>query len=78
MYRCSGCQKKFNSLTTFDDHRTGSFSKNERRCLSAEEMHAKGMAQDAAGKWRGQSDEQNRERLAQLRAKEKGTTTIPP
>lgn len=77
MYRCSGCQKKFNSLTSFDDHRTGSFSKGERRCLSVEEMHAKGMAQDATGKWRGQSDEQNRERLAALRAKEKSLLLSP-
>jgi hypothetical protein len=52
--RCSGppytgCGEHFNSTYAFDKHRTGDYS--NRRCLSPDEMRAKGMVQNAAGWW---------------------------
>jgi hypothetical protein len=50
--QCPSCEKLFNSTAAFDKHRTGSFSPlGLRRCLSAEEMLAAGMAENDAGRW---------------------------
>lgn len=48
--QCAGCGEYFNSTFAFDKHRTGEFGK-DRRCLTAEEMRAKGMDKNAAGFW---------------------------
>lgn len=48
--QCAGCQKLFNSSAAFDKHRTGDFGK-DRRCMSTEQMEAKGMAVNGAGYW---------------------------
>jgi len=52
--RCSGapyggCGEHFNSTYAFDKHRTGPWS--ARRCLSPDEMRAKGMVRNADGWW---------------------------
>ena len=47
---CPSCDELFNSTFAFDKHRTGEFGLN-RRCLTAEEMLAKGMAKNCAGFW---------------------------
>jgi hypothetical protein len=47
--RCSMCSLEFNSTYAFDKHRTGSWT--ARRCLSVEEMHAKGMVVSESGWW---------------------------
>ena len=46
---CRTCGKKFNSTAAFDKHRSGSIS--ERRCLTAREMRARGMALNSRGYW---------------------------
>ncbi len=47
---CPSCDELFNSITAFDRHRTGNFGIN-RRCLTVDEMLAKGMAKNYAGFW---------------------------
>jgi hypothetical protein len=48
--QCGSCAEHFNSTFAFEKHRTGDFGK-DRRCLSPEEMLAKGMSKNAAGFW---------------------------
>lgn len=48
--QCRGCGECFNSTFAFDKHRTGEFGK-DRRCLTRDEMRAKGMSVNAAGFW---------------------------
>jgi hypothetical protein len=48
--QCPGCGKFFNSTAAFDKHRTGAYETG-RRCLSAKEMTAKGMALNAGNWW---------------------------
>jgi hypothetical protein len=48
--QCCACGQLFNSTFAFDKHRTGEFGK-DRRCLTTDEMKAKGMAVNAAGFW---------------------------
>lgn len=45
----AGCGERFNSTRAFDKHRADADS--SRRCLSAAEMQAKGMALNARGFW---------------------------
>lgn len=48
--QCRGCMAYFNSTFAFDKHRTGEYGK-DRRCLTTDEMTAKGMSINAAGFW---------------------------
>lgn len=48
--QCRGCSEFFNSTFAFDKHRTGDFGK-DRRCLTTNEMEARGMSKNAAGFW---------------------------
>lgn len=48
---CPSCHKTFNSVYAFDKHRTGTYEPNTRRCLTTEEMTARGMCTDSAGYW---------------------------
>jgi hypothetical protein len=48
--QCPGCSEHFNSTFAFDKHRAGAFGK-DRRCLTPEEMEAKGMGKNSAGFW---------------------------
>lgn len=50
--QCAGCGQYFNSLHAFDKHRTGEHGL-DRRCLSPDEMTAKGMHVASDGFWRG-------------------------
>lgn len=69
--QCSGCGHSFTSVSTFDDHRIGSYgeaiytksenhvtgyTKSTRRCLTPDEMRARGWAQNKWGQWRPESD----------------------
>lgn len=47
-----GCCQSFTSLSGFDRHRTGRHEPNERRCLTPDELLAKGWTVDEAGAWR--------------------------
>ena len=47
--RCSGCGAFFNSTRAFQKHRVGDWS--ARRCLTASDMLAAGMARSATGWW---------------------------
>jgi hypothetical protein len=48
---CGGCHHVFSSVKAFDLHRTGSHELRQRRCLSKDEMRAKGMRQNGQGIW---------------------------
>jgi len=47
--RCSGCGEYFNSVSVFDQHRTGDATM--RRCLTVDDMMAKRWSVNAAGFW---------------------------
>lgn len=47
--QCRGCGEYFNSSRAFDRHRSGEFT--ARRCLSADEMLERGMAQREDSFW---------------------------
>ncbi|HEX6817064.1 MAG TPA: hypothetical protein VF120_01710 [Ktedonobacterales bacterium] len=54
--RCEGCGERFNGMRAFDMHRIGEYGRGRRpstrRCLSAAEMRARGMAKsDRRGAW---------------------------
>lgn len=51
--QCSACGEFFNSVSMFDLHRVGSYATfaKDRRCLTADEMLAKGYLKNAAGFW---------------------------
>jgi hypothetical protein len=50
---CNSCGLYFNSTSAFDRHRTGPYvpitQPAERRCLTVEEMSAKGMVLNSSG-----------------------------
>lgn len=48
--QCQGCKRYFNSNTAFEKHRTGKHGK-DRRCMTEEEITAKGMSLNAQSFW---------------------------
>lgn len=48
---CCECGMFFSGTTGFDDHRTGSYSKDTRRCRTAEEIKARGYI-EVGGVWK--------------------------
>ena len=50
--QCPGCKRYFNSTGAFEKHRTGTYGVN-RRCMTEEEMLAKGMCLNRDGFWIG-------------------------
>ena len=50
--QCQGCKQYFNSNTAFDMHRIGKHG-HGRRCMTPEEMQAKGISLNATGFWIG-------------------------
>lgn len=48
--RCHSCGKFFNSTGAFDKHRIGAHGP-DRRCMTEDEMIAKGMDKNSAGYW---------------------------
>ena len=52
---CTVCHETFTGTSSGDKHRVGDFNPGDknypRRCLSADEMRAKGMEQNARGQW---------------------------
>ena len=49
--RCQTCGLYFNSTHAFDRHRTGRIGKEDRRCLSGEELQGLGWSKNATGHW---------------------------
>lgn len=49
--QCPTCHHYFNSSLAFGRHRVGEFNPNSRRCLTPEEMRAKGMSISNSGFW---------------------------
>ena len=54
--QCAKCGHYFSRTSTFDKHRTGSFAQpgewsGTRRCMTADEMTAKGLSRNADGVW---------------------------
>jgi hypothetical protein len=49
--QCAACREYFNSTYAFDKHRVGRYTPMERRCLSPDEMRAKGMVVNSTGFW---------------------------
>jgi hypothetical protein len=58
--QCRGCKRYFNSNGAFDKHRTGDHGV-DRRCMTDEEMIAKGMVLRDDGFWRGEAMQNYRE-----------------
>jgi len=50
--KCATCGLHFTSTSSFDDHRTGKIGTSSRRCLSTDELSAKGFEPNALGFWR--------------------------
>jgi hypothetical protein len=55
-WKCEACGARFRSISSFDSHRTGEYAGTSRRpysrrCLSLEDMRAKGMTQAPNGNW---------------------------
>lgn len=48
--QCQGCKQYFNSTGAFDKHRMGKHGV-DRRCMTPEEMTAKGMSINKDGFW---------------------------
>lgn len=48
--QCMACGEYFNRVSTFDKHRVGEYGA-DRRCMTSEEMQAKGWHINAAGFW---------------------------
>src|SRR5262249_47617050 len=48
---CPSCGALFNSTYAFDKHRTGSYAEDNRRCMTAAEMQAIGMAKNQMEFW---------------------------
>lgn len=65
--QCSGCSRNFTSMSAFDRHRAGSYSKNTRRCMTPDEMRARGLEQKASGKWGYAASPALLARIARLR-----------
>ncbi len=74
--QCSSCLAYFNSITAFDKHRTGKFD-GSRRCLSTDEMLAKGLGKTNDGFWLSPLKPEDRERLARVRAKSRNNGERP-
>jgi hypothetical protein len=54
-----GCCQSFRSQRTADAHRTGPYNPaGQRRCLTPDEMRAKGWTRDDAGMWRAAPPQQ--------------------
>ncbi len=49
--QCGACGLVFVSMKAFDAHRAGPYTRGGRRCLTQQEMRARGMAQDGKGRW---------------------------
>jgi hypothetical protein len=49
--QCPTCEEYFNSSHAFEKHRTGDFTKGLRRCLTTDEMLARGMSVSSSGYW---------------------------
>lgn len=62
---CPTCGKYFSRISVFDMHRTGHYG-GGGRCMTTEEMQAKGMKPDAIGVWRGPGKHPDQECRLQL------------
>lgn len=49
--QCPGCGEIFNSTHAFEMHRVGPHEGNRRRCLTIDEMQARGMVKVGLGRW---------------------------
>lgn len=49
--QCPSCGEYFNSSASFDGHRYGKHTGNLRKCLTVDQMTAKGMSVDSGGWW---------------------------
>jgi hypothetical protein len=52
--QCAACEKYFSRVSVFDKHRTGDYGK-DRRCMTTEQMEAKGMRRTESGVWVGKA-----------------------
>lgn len=49
---CAACGERFNSVSTFDRHRSGRLDHGEpRRCATPAELSARGWSRNARGFW---------------------------
>lgn len=58
--QCQGCKQYFNSNTAFEMHRVGTHGV-DRRCITEEEMLAKGMVLNAQSFWMSKANDRFKE-----------------
>ena len=75
--QCPTCGMYFTSTHAFDNHRTGTYTPQRRRCLSVDEMHDARMAPNAAGFWRIEPTDAQRDRFAAMNASRSRVYTPP-
>lgn len=61
--QCQGCKRYFNSNIAFEKHRTGKHGV-DRRCMTEEEMTAKGMSLNAKSFWISESNDRFNEEIS--------------
>lgn len=49
---CSVCEEVFASVSGFDKHRVGSYTPDNRHCLSPKKLEKMGWGKDKRGHWR--------------------------
>ena len=65
--KCTGCYRTFTTVNAFDKHRTGNYTRFNRRCMSTIEMLERGLEQKATGKWGHINSEDMSQRIITLR-----------
>ena len=69
--QCQGCKQYFNSNGAFDKHRTGKHGV-DRRCMTPDEMIAKGMSKNKKDMWITESFDIRQQSRSRLFKKVKG------
>lgn len=65
--KCTGCYRTFTTVNAFDKHRTGDYTRFNRRCMSAIEMIERRLEQKSTGKWGHVASEDMSIRITALR-----------
>jgi hypothetical protein len=69
MNLCRACNRDFTCATAFDRHRTGSFRKGTRRCMTDSEMLLHKLELKASGRWGWRIDEWKRAQITEYQQK---------
>lgn len=75
--RCTVCGLYFRRTSTFDAHRIGRVGTPARRCLSPDELAARGWSVDAQGYWRRPGPDRPFRQLRTAQTAEISTDPLP-